>query len=76
MTPTSSPPQRAPGAGFRVLRALGFFCIVAAQVSAVWVGYVRGRNDEQAEWLRQSAPLLLQTACPREIPPHLRSPRT
>jgi hypothetical protein len=60
----------------RALRALGFFCLVAAQVSAVWVGYVRGRNDEQVEWLRQTAPVLLQTKCPREIPNHMRTPRT
>ena len=60
--------------GFRWLRAAGFFILIAAQVSACWVAYVRGRNDEQLELLRVAAPLLVSPICkPYLAPPPRRN---
>ncbi len=58
MTPTSSPPQRARGAGFRALYALGFFLLGVALTWSHWYAHAYGRSVERAAILRQIGPLI------------------
>lgn len=58
MTPTSSPPQRARGAGFRALYALGFFLLGVALTWSHWYAHAHGRSTERAVFLRVIGPLI------------------
>lgn len=75
MTQTSSPPQRARGAGFRALYALGFFCAGVALTWSHWYAHAYGRSTERNVILRQIGHLITG-ACIRvpTFPPE--EPRT
>ncbi len=75
MTPTSSPPQRARGAGFRALYALGFFLLGVALTWSHWYAHAYGRSVERAAILRQIGPLITG-ACIRVPQFHPQEPDT
>ncbi len=75
MTPTSSPPQRARGAGFRALCALGFFFAGVALTWSHWYAHAYGRSTERAVFLRVIGPLITG-ACIRVPQFHPQEPDT